>query len=141
MRKVFWCMLSFLTMVSISCSANTNQQGTTQNDSSSGDCKSGYIQNSNKFFYYCVNKNKSSDILFLSLNGYNCMKDNGSSLITTSNESSYKNASITKICNNGICPVKSDVATDIKDIDSSTTSTSLYLTTTTGKNVNCTMSD
>lgn len=122
----------------LSC-ANNNQQGSSDNNS--GNCKSGYTEKSNKFFNYCVNNSKNSDILFLSLNGYTCKNDNGGSLITSSNESSYKNSTITKVCNDGVCPANPNIVTDIDEITSSTTSTSIYLTTTAGKTVHCTMEE
>ena len=126
----------------LSCSPSkgdqTANQGTGSDD---GTCGYNYTEQSNKFFYYCVNNNNDSDILFLSLTSYECKSDNGASLITSSNQASYKKYRIYKVCNDGVCPVNPNVATDIKQINSSTSSTVLYLKTSSGTTLNCTMED
>ena len=145
MKKIIFSLLCLLCCVS--CSAtNTNNTGgsngtSSSSNSSQGDCNSGYTEQSNKFFSYCLSSSDSSDFKFLAITSYDCKSDSGSKVITSSNQSTYKNATITKLCLDGVCPAKPDIEKQMSDISSSTKSVVLYLKTSSGKTTECTMEE
>ncbi len=142
MKKLVLTFILAGTYYLLSCSPSKDDKTTDPAQNYEDEtCGYNYTEQSNKFFSYCVNNNNDSDVLFLALTSYECKSDGGSSLITSSNQASYKKYKIYKVCNDGVCPVNPNVATDIKQITSSTSSTVLYLRTPSGTTLNCTMED